>query len=104
MPERVHVEHYDLIINGVELGGGSRRIHNDAALQRRVLEKGIRVSPEKIHQFDRLSKVLDSGRLPHAGIALGFGGLLAIMSGRESTRDVIAFPKNSKGVDDWLAH
>lgn len=98
MPERVRAEHYDLIVNGIELGGGSRRIH-DAALQRYILEKVIKVHPDKIHQFDHLLRVLDSGCPPHAGIALGFDRLLAVMSDSNTIRDVIAFPKNSKGAD-----
>ncbi|KAL7272185.1 aspartate--tRNA ligase msd1 [Rhizina undulata] len=97
-PEKVRAEHYDLVVNGVELGGGSRRIH-DAALQKYVLKSVLKVPEEKLRQFDHLLNVLDSGCPPHAGIALGFDRLIAVLSGAGSLRDVIAFPKNSKGAD-----
>ncbi|KAI5800770.1 tRNA synthetases class II-domain-containing protein [Pyronema domesticum] len=97
-PLKVRAEHYDLVLNGVELGGGSRRIH-DAKLQRYILEEVIRVPKERMGQFEHLIKVLDSGCPPHAGIALGFDRLIAMMSDTESIREVIAFPKNSNGVD-----
>jgi aspartyl-tRNA synthetase len=97
-PRKVRAEHYDIVVNGVELGGGSRRIH-DAELQRYILEEIIKVHPDKLHQFDHLVEVLASGCPPHAGIALGFDRLIAVMMGTDSVKDVIAFPKNSKGVD-----
>jgi aspartyl-tRNA synthetase len=97
-PEQARAENYDIVVNGVELGGGSRRIH-DPALQRYILEEVIKVHPDKIHQFDHLIEVLGSGCPPHAGIALGFDRLVAVMMNTESVRDAIAFPKNSKGVD-----
>ncbi|CAZ84365.1 unnamed protein product [Tuber melanosporum] len=97
-PHRVRAEHYDLVVNGTELGGGSRRIH-EAALQKYILEKVLKMPREKLQQFDHLLEVLDSGCPPHAGIALGFDRLIAVMMGRDSIRDVIAFPKNSKGAD-----
>jgi len=97
-PQRVRAEHYDLVVNGVELGGGSRRIH-DPELQRYILEEIIKVHPDKIHQFDHLLDVLGSGCPPHAGIAIGFDRLIAVMMGTESVRDVIAFPKNNRGMD-----
>jgi aspartyl-tRNA synthetase len=64
-----------------------------------VLEKVIKVHPDKIHQFDHLLEVLDSGCPPHAGIALGFDRLLAVMMRTDSVRDVIAFPKSARGAD-----
>jgi aspartyl-tRNA synthetase len=97
-PHKVRAEHYDIVVNGIELGGGSRRIH-DADLQRYILEEVIKVHPDKRHQFDHLLEVLASGCPPHAGIALGFDRLVAVMMGTDSVKDVIAFPKNSKGVD-----
>ncbi|KAG0636181.1 tRNA synthetases class II-domain-containing protein [Tuber brumale] len=97
-PHRVRAEHYDLIVNGTELGGGSRRIH-EAALQKYILEGVFKMPRKKLQQFDHLLEVLDSGCPPHAGIALGFDRLIAVMMGRNSIRDVIAFPKNSKGAD-----
>lgn len=97
-PHKVRAEHYDLVVNGVELGGGSRRIH-DPVLQRYILEDVLKVRASKLHQFDHLIDVLGSGCPPHAGIALGFDRLVAVMMGLESVRDVIAFPKNNKGAD-----
>ncbi|CUS12463.1 unnamed protein product [Tuber aestivum] len=97
-PYRVRAEHYDLVVNGIELGGGSRRIH-EAALQKYILEKVLRMPQDELQQFDHLLEVLDSGCPPHAGIALGFDRLIAVMTGRDSIRDVIAFPKNAKGAD-----
>jgi aspartyl-tRNA synthetase len=89
------------VANGVELGGGSRRIH-DPDLQRYILNEVIKVHPSKLRQFDHLLDVLGSGCPPHAGIALGFDRLIAVMMGTDSVRDVIAFPKNSKGVDPMV--
>lgn len=97
-PEKVRGDHYDIVVNGVELGGGSRRIH-DAALQRYILEKVLKLPPLRLHQFDHLLEVLDSGCPPHAGIALGFDRLVAMLHGTDSVRDVIAFPKSAKGAD-----
>ena len=97
-PRRVIGDHYDLVINGVELGGGSRRIHN-SEMQRFVMEKILRMSFEKIAEFSYLLEVLRAGCPPHAGIALGFDRLIAVMLGKDSVRDVIAFPKSSKGDD-----
>lgn len=97
-PEKVRGEHYDIVVNGIELGGGSRRIH-DAVLQRYILEKVLKIHPLRIHQFDHLLGVLNSGCPPHAGIALGFDRLIAVLQGTDSVRDVIAFPKSAKGAD-----
>ncbi|KAF3918339.1 hypothetical protein ABW21_db0207231 [Orbilia brochopaga] len=91
-------QHYDIVLNGVEIGGGSTRIH-EAELQRSILEDILKVSPEKLEQFKHLFEMLDSGCPPHAGLALGFDRLVALMFGTDSIRNVIAFPKNSKGVD-----
>jgi len=97
-PLKVRAEHYDIVLNGVELGGGSRRIH-DPEFQRYILEDVIKVHPDKLHQFDHLIDVLGSGCPPHAGIALGFDRLIAVMMGTDNIRDVVAFPKNSNGAD-----
>lgn len=97
-PSKVIGEHYDLVINGVELGGGSRRVHN-AEMQRFIMEKVLRMTPERIAEFSHLLKALRAGCPPHAGIALGFDRLIAVMLGRDSVRDVIAFPKSGKGED-----
>ena len=97
-PSKVVGEHYDLVMNGIELGGGSRRVHN-AEMQRFIMEKVLKMTPERLSEFSHLLEVLRAGCPPHAGIALGFDRLIAVMLGRESVRDVIAFPKNGKGED-----
>ena len=97
-PSKVIGEHYDLVINGVELGGGSRRIHN-AEMQKFIMEHTLKMTPEKMAEFSHLLEVLRAGCPPHAGIALGFDRLIAVMLGKESVRDVIAFPKSGKGED-----
>ncbi|KAI9774217.1 MAG: hypothetical protein M1839_001763 [Geoglossum umbratile] len=97
-PLAVRGDHYDLVVNGVELGGGSRRIH-DARLQDFVLRDVLQMSPSRLEEFSHLLEVLRAGCPPHAGIALGFDRLIAVMLGRDSVRDVIAFPKSGKGED-----
>ena len=97
-PSQVIGDHYDLVMNGVELGGGSRRIHN-ADMQELVMREVLQMPPERIAEFSHLLEVLQSGCPPHAGIALGFDRLIAVMLGKESVRDVIAFPKSGKGED-----
>ncbi|KAJ4374102.1 aspartate--tRNA ligase msd1 [Neocucurbitaria cava] len=97
-PSSVTAAHYDIVVNGVELGGGSRRIHN-AAMQEFVFRDILKMKPERIEDFRHLLDVLRSGCPPHAGIALGWDRLMAIMCGRESVRDVIAFPKSGRGED-----
>lgn len=97
-PLSVRADHYDLVLNGVELGGGSRRIH-DPKLQRYILQNVLQMSDARIKDFDHLLDVLATGCPPHAGIALGFDRLIAMMMGRESIRDVIAFPKTGSGDD-----
>jgi aspartyl-tRNA synthetase len=90
--------HYDLVVNGVELGGGSRRIHH-ADVQEYVFDKVLGMPGDKVRQFEHLLGVLRSGCPPHAGIALGFDRLIAVMMGLDSIRDVVAFPKNGRGED-----
>jgi len=97
-PLACRAEHYDLVVNGVELGGGSRRIH-DPRLQSYILRNVLKVSEEKMGDFAHLLSVLGSGCPPHAGFALGFDRLCAVMLGKESIRDVIAFPKTGSGED-----
>ncbi|KAM9917057.1 hypothetical protein OXX59_009596, partial [Metschnikowia pulcherrima] len=96
-PLKVRGEHYDLVINGVEVGGGSRRIH-DPELQQYVFENILKI---KNHEalFGHLLKALSMGCPPHAGLALGFDRLCAMLIGSQSIRDVIAFPKNQSGSD-----
>jgi aspartyl-tRNA synthetase len=100
-PSRATAAHYDIVVNGVELGGGSRRIHN-AAVQEFIFRDVLKMKTERIEDFRHLLDVLDSGCPPHAGIALGWDRLIAVMRGVESVRDVIAFPKSGKGEDGMV--
>lgn len=97
-PSKAVAAHYDIVVNGVELGGGSRRIHN-AAVQEFIFRDVLKMSPERIEDFRHLLDVLRSGCPPHAGIALGWDRLMTVMRGAESVRDVIAFPKSGSGED-----
>lgn len=87
--------HYDLVLNGSEIGGGSIRIH-DANLQERVLKEILKLPTDSL---GHLLAGLRSGAPPHGGIALGIDRLIAIMVGANSIRDVIAFPKSVDGKD-----
>ncbi len=89
---------FDLVINGVEVGGGSRRIH-DSKMQEFILKDVLKLSGDRVESFRHLLKALEMGCPPHAGFAMGFDRLLAVLSGVESVRDVIAFPKDGQGVD-----
>ena len=97
-PTQVLAHHYDITLNGVEIGGGSTRIHSPA-LQKYILSSVLNLPSHKLSTFDHLIEVLESGCPPHAGIALGFDRLVSLIHGVESIRDVIAFPKNNRGVD-----
>jgi len=85
-------------VNGVELGGGSVRIH-DADLQHYVLKEILKLPDNRIRDFNHLLEALASGCPPHAGIALGFDRMVALLGGTNSIRDVIAFPKTASGAD-----
>jgi aspartyl-tRNA synthetase len=97
-PEQAIAAHYDIVVNGVELGGGSRRIHN-AEVQEFIFRDVLKMKPERIEDFRHLLDVLRSGCPPHCGIALGWDRLMAVMCCKESVRDVIAFPKSGRGED-----
>ncbi|KIX07038.1 aspartate-tRNA ligase [Rhinocladiella mackenziei CBS 650.93] len=94
-------DHYDLVINGVEVGGGSRRIHT-ADMQEFVLREVLKMKPERVEDFRHLLNALKSGCPPHAGFALGFDRLMAMLTDRTSVRDVIAFPKYTDGQDKFV--
>ena len=89
---------YDLVINGVEIGGGSIRIH-DRELQSKNFDLLGFTKEEAEEQFGFLMGAFEYGAPPHGGIAFGFDRLNAVMNGQNSIRDFIAFPKNSSGRD-----
>jgi len=97
-PLKAVADHYDLVLNGVEIGGGSRRIHV-AEVQEYVMRNVLQMTDEGINQFSHLLDALKAGCPPHAGFALGFDRFMAILCDVPSVRDVIAFPKTNKGED-----
>jgi aspartyl-tRNA synthetase len=100
-PGRVRANAYDLVINGVEIGGGSIRIH-DASIQK-LMFKVLGFSEEEANeQFGFLLNAFKYGAPPHGGIAFGFDRWVAMFGGQDSIRDFIAFPKNNSGRDVML--
>ena len=100
-PEKVRAKAYDFVCNGVELGGGSLRIH-DGKLQEKMF-KILGFTPEKaMAQFGFLINAFKYGAPPHAGLAFGLDRFVSIMAGLDSIRDCIAFPKNNSGRDVML--
>ncbi|RIA94628.1 tRNA synthetases class II-domain-containing protein [Glomus cerebriforme] len=97
-PEQVRGQSYDLVLNGVEIGGGSVRIHSPK-LQSMIFSEILKLSNEEIIGFEHLVNALGYGCPPHGGIALGFDRLLAVMCETKSIKDVIAFPKTASGND-----
>lgn len=100
-PARVRANAYDMVINGVEVGGGSIRIH-DAGLQQKVFEI-LGFTPEKAQQkFGFLMNAFKFGAPPHGGLAYGLDRFVSLFAGLDSIRDCIAFPKNNQGRDVML--
>jgi aspartyl-tRNA synthetase len=98
-PKKVRGQHYDIVVNGVELGGGSIRIHQPD-VQKKIFEDILQIPPDLVKaRFGYMLEAFRFGAPPHGGIALGFDRLNAILCGTQSIRDVIAFPKTAKGTD-----
>jgi aspartyl-tRNA synthetase len=95
---QLRAQHYDLVLNGQEIGGGSVRIH-DANFQEFLMSSILGLSPQQIGHFSHLLRALKLGAPPHAGMALGLDRIVAILAKKQSIREVIAFPKNSTGFD-----
>jgi len=100
-PEQVRAKAYDFVCNGIEVGGGSLRIH-DTQLQEKMFEV-LGFTPESAKaQFGFLMNAFKYGAPPHAGLAFGLDRFVSIMAGLDSIRDCIAFPKNNSGRDVML--
>jgi aspartyl-tRNA synthetase len=96
---KVRGQHYDIVLNGVELGGGSIRIHKPD-VQKKVFEDVLKIPPDVAQsRFGYMLQAFRYGAPPHGGIALGLDRLCAILCGSTNIRDVIAFPKTAKAVD-----
>ena len=94
----VRAEAYDVVLNGVEIGGGSMRIYEPDLQQKMFEALGIRPEDQQ-SQFGHLLRALRLGAPPHGGIALGLDRLVMLICGEQSIRDVMAFPKNNRGMD-----
>jgi aspartyl-tRNA synthetase len=98
-PKKVRGQHYDVVLNGMELGGGSIRIHQPA-LQKKVFEDVLKIPSDVVEsRFGYMLKAFTYGAPPHGGIAFGLDRMAALLCGTTSIRDVIAFPKTQKGQD-----
>ncbi|HWA86679.1 MAG TPA: aspartate--tRNA ligase [Opitutus sp.] len=98
-PKKVRGQHYDVVLNGTELGGGSIRIHQPA-LQKKVFEDVLKIPADVVEsRFGYMLKAFTYGAPPHGGIAFGLDRMVALLCGTTSIRDVIAFPKTQKGQD-----
>jgi len=98
-PAKVRGQHYDLVLNGMELGGGSIRIHQPA-VQEKVFKDVLKIPADVVEsRFGYMLKAFTYGAPPHGGIAFGLDRVCALLCGTTSIRDVIAFPKTQKGQD-----
>jgi aspartyl-tRNA synthetase len=98
-PRAVRGQHYDIVLNGMELGGGSIRIHQPA-LQKKVFEDVLKIPADVVeNRFGYMLRAFTYGAPPHGGIAFGLDRIVALLCGTTSIRDVIAFPKTQKGQD-----
>ncbi|KAB2916997.1 MAG: aspartate--tRNA ligase [Bacteroidetes bacterium] len=100
-PGAVRANAYDMVINGVEIGGGSIRIH-DKALQSRMFDLLGFTKEEAQEQFGFLMNAFEYGAPPHGGLAFGFDRLCSLFGGADSIRDFMAFPKNNAGRDTMI--
>jgi aspartyl-tRNA synthetase len=98
-PKAVRGQHYDIVLNGMELGGGSIRIHQPA-LQKKIFEDVLKIPADVVeNRFGYMLRAFTFGAPPHGGIAFGLDRIVALLCGTTSIRDVIAFPKTQKGQD-----
>ena len=98
-PKKVRGQHYDVVLNGMELGGGSIRIHQPA-LQKKVFEDVLKIPSDVVEsRFGYMLKAFTYGAPPHGGIAFGLDRMAALLCGTTQIRDVIAFPKTQKCQD-----
>jgi aspartyl-tRNA synthetase len=97
-PDRVRATHYDVILNGYELGSGSLRNHR-SDVQRRILEILGYPREEMEERFGFLLTALDAGAPPHGGFAFGYDRFVMVLAGADNLREVVAFPKTQRGQD-----